>query len=214
MSVKEILINVIAICIIVILPHAELIPFFGYSIPILLFVWMTLKYSKETFSDIGFSFKLFKTNSILIGILVAVASLSFMQLIFFPTLEYFATFEEPDVGIYNFIKENKWHYLFILIMGWLIGGFYEEVVFHGFIFTRLEKMIQGRYSTHISFFLTASLFGVYHFQLGTLGLINALIIGAVYLTLFLFFKRNLWYSIICHGVYNTIVITMIYNGYL
>lgn len=214
MRAKEILINVICICAIVILPHAELIPLFGYSIPILLFVWIVLKYSNETFTDLGFSFKRFERNAILIGSLMAVAALSFMQLIFFPTLEYFLTFEVPDVGLYDFIRENKWQYLFTLIMGWLVGGFYEEIVFHGFIFTRLEKMISGAYSTHISFALTASMFGAYHYQLGTLGLINALIIGVVYLVLFLFFKRNLWYSIICHGVYNSIVMTMIYLGYL
>lgn len=214
MRVKEILINVIAICTIVILPHTGLIPLFGYSIPILLFVWIVLKYSNETFSDISFSFKRFKTNSILIGSLAAVVSLSFMQLVFFPILEYFVTFEEPDIELYDFIRENKWQYFFTLIMGWLIGGFYEEIVFHGFIFTRLEKMIRGEYSTHISFALTACIFGAYHFQLGTPGLINALIIGSVYLILLLLFKRNLWYSIICHGVYNSIVMTMIYYEYL
>lgn len=214
MRAKEILINVIAICTIVILPHANLIPLFGYSIPILFLVWIILKSSKETFSDIGFSFKRFKTNSILIGTLVAVVSLSFMQLVFFPILEYFITFEDADVGLYDFIRENKWQYFFTLIMGWFIGGFYEEIVFHGFIFTRLEKMIKGTYSTHISFALTACIFGAYHFQLGTLGLINAFIIGAVYLILFLVFRRNLWYSIICHGVYNSIVMTMIYHKYL
>jgi len=214
MRLKEILINVIAISVIVILPHADLIPFFGFSIPILFFVWLLLKYSGETFSDLGFSFKRFKTNSILIGSLVAVAALSFMQLVFFPVLEYFVTFEEPDVGLYDFIRENKWQYFFTVVMGWLIGGVYEEIVFHGFIFTRLEKMIQGRYSTQISFVLTACIFGAYHVQLGAAGLINALIIGAVYLALFLYFKRNLWYSIICHGVYNSIVMTLIYHGYL
>ncbi|WP_146104984.1 CPBP family intramembrane glutamic endopeptidase [Nonlabens tegetincola] len=137
-----------------------------------------------------------------------------MQLVFFPILEYFITFEDPDIGLYDFIRENKWQYFFTLIMGWLIGGLYEEIVFHGFIFTRLEKIFQSAYSTHISFALTACIFGAYHFQLGTLGLINALIIGSVYLILFLLFKRNLWYSIICHGVYNSIVMTMIYHEYL
>ena len=99
-------------------------------------------------------------------------------------------------------------------MGWLIGGLYEEIVFHGFIFTRLEKMIKGKYTTSLSFLITASIFGAYHIQLGVDGLINAFVVGTVYLALFLFFKRNLWYSIICHGVYNSIVMTLIYYGYL
>jgi len=214
MSIKEILINVMTICVIFILPHTGLIPNFGYSIPILLFVWLVLKYSNETFSDIGFSFKQFNPKSIFIGAIVAVLTLSFMQLVFFPALEYFVTLEETDVELYDFIRENKWQYFFIIIMAWLIGGFYEEIVFHGFIFTRLEKMLPGKYATSIAFMVTVIIFGAYHFQLGADGLINALFVGAVYLALFLFYKRNLWYSIICHGVYNTIVITMIYHGYL
>ena len=46
------------------------------------------------------------------------------------------------------------------------------------------------------------------------GAFNALMVGAVYQGLFLYFKRNLWASIICHGVYNTIVMTLIYLGHL
>ena len=214
MKAKEIILSVLTIGVIAVFPHLELIPLFGYSIPILLLVWLVLKYSKETFADIGFSFKRFKLEAIPIGILVAVCTLAFMQLIFFPVLEYFVTFEETEVGLYDFIKENQWQLYFTIIMGWLIGGVYEEVVFHGFIFTRLEKMIPGTYSSHISFVITALIFGFYHIQLGAAGLINALVVGAVYLGLFLYFKRNLWYPIICHGVYNTMVMILIYLGYL
>ncbi|MEQ6125350.1 CPBP family intramembrane glutamic endopeptidase [Pseudotenacibaculum sp. MALMAid0570] len=214
MNLKETIINIIAIVLIVVLPHTGIFPNFIYSIPILLFVWFALKSSNQTFYDIGFSFKRFKPKSILIGSIIAILTLSFMQLIFFPILEHFVTFKETDVDLYNFLKENRGQYFFILIMGFLIGGIYEEIVFHGFIFSSLEKIFKGKYATKISFFLTAVLFGIYHIQLGIDGLINALLVGTVYLTLFLYFKRNLWYSIFCHGIYNTIVITMIYHGYL
>ncbi|MFY0629942.1 MAG: CPBP family intramembrane metalloprotease [Flavobacteriaceae bacterium] len=137
-----------------------------------------------------------------------------MQLVFFPILNHFITFKEVDVDLYNFLRENQWQYIFTIIMSWLIGGLYEEIVFHGFMFSSLEKIFKGRYATQISFTLTAVLFGIYHFQLGVDGLINALLVGTVYLALFLHFKRNLWYSILSHGIYNTIVITMIYYGYL
>ena len=214
MKIKEAIISFIGICVIIILPHTELILNFGYSIPILIFVWLILKRTNETFADIGFSIRRFRLKSILIGSLVAVFTLAFMQLIFFPVLESIVTLEEQDVGLYDFLKENLWQFYFLIIMGWLIGGFYEEIVFHGFIFTRLERMISGKHSTYISFTLTALFFGAYHIQLGVSGLINALLVGAVYLVLFLSFKRNLWYSIVCHGVYNTIVMTLIYHGYL
>lgn len=214
MQFRNILISLLAISVVVILPHTGIIPNFGYSLPILLFVWLYLKFSKETFSNIGFSFKRFKIKSILIGSLVAVLVLCGMQLIFFPALEYFIVFEETDIELYDFIRENKWNYLFIIIMGWLVGGLYEEIIFHGFIFSRLEKIIPGKHATALSFIFTSIIFGAYHFQLGTTGVMNAFIVGAAYHMLALYFKRNLWYAIICHGVYDTIVITLIYLNYL
>ncbi len=211
---KQVLLNILGFLLIVVFPHTGLIPNFGYSIPILLIVWLILKYSGEKFSDIGFRFKSFNMKALIVGSLSAVAILSFMQLLVFPFLEQFITFEETEMGLYDFIRASKAQLLIIVIMGWLIGGFYEELVFHGFIFTRLEKMIPGKHATSISFVLSFLIFGVYHLQLGSAGALNALIVGIVYLGLFIYFKRNLWASIICHGVYNSMVMTLIYLGYL
>lgn len=214
MNLYKRILSIIAIGIIIFLPHAELIPFFGYSIPILLFIWFVLKNSKETFFDIGFSLKRFKPKSILIGGLIAGLTLAFMQLIFHPVLDFFVSLEYKDVGLNDAIQDGKLQFFIMVIIGWLIGGFYEEIVFHGFIFTRLEKMFKGKHSTNLSFVITSVIFGVYHIQLGASGLINALVVGAVYLALFLYFNRNLWYSIFCHGFYNTMVMTLIYFDYL
>ncbi len=196
------------------MPHAELILFFGYSIPILIFTWFVLRNSNESFKEIGFSRKLFKPNAILYGGLIALVTLAFMQLIFHPVLESFVSLDYNDVGLNDTIQGGVFQFILMMIMGWLIGGFYEEIVFHGFIFTRLEKMFKGKYSTQISFVITAVFFGAYHIQLGALGMINALVVGAVYLSVFLFFKRSLWHSIMCHGIYNTMVMTLMYFDYL
>ncbi len=214
MTLSKYILNSVIICAIVVLPHLGLIPNFGYCIPILLLVWYTLRSHGETFSDIGFDLKSFRPKYVLIGGLVAIIALGFMQLIFFPLLELMVSFEDGDAGLYDFLKENRWQYMFLVIMGWIVGGVYEEIVFHGFMFTRMEKMIQGKFSTILSFVITSVLFGVYHYQLGSAGLINAFILGMVYLSLFLFFKRNLWSAIFCHGIYNTVVMTLIYFNYL
>ena len=214
MNSKKKILDLFTILVIAVFPHLELMPFFSYSIPIILLVLLALKYRKETLVDIGFSLRRFELKAIPIGIGVALLTLAFMQLIFFPVLENFVTFKEEDVALYDAIRESKAQYLLLVVMGWVIGGLYEEIVFHGFIFTRLEKIFGGKYATKLSFLVTALIFGGYHFQLGAAGLINATLVGAVYLALFLYFKRNLWYSIICHGVYNTAVMTLIYLGYL
>jgi membrane protease YdiL (CAAX protease family) len=98
-------------------------------------------------------------------------------------------------------------------MGWLIGGIYEEIVFHGFIFTRLEKLFKPKNVLIICFLLTNILFAFYHWQLGISGMINAFIAGMVYHALMLRYKRNIWYAVFCHGIFDTIGLTFIYLGY-
>ena len=104
-------------------------------------------------------------------------------------------------------------FLFVTAMGWVIGGLYEEIAFHGFIFTRIEKMAGRRHGTTIAVTMTALIFGIYHFQLGTSGVINALVAGLGYHLLGLYFRRNLWYSLFAHGTFDTIAISLIYLGY-
>lgn len=215
MKAKEFLLSILSICIVTILPHFDLIPVpFGYCIPVILLIWLYLKYNGERFSDIGFRLKSLSFKSFLVGSLAAIGILLFLQFVFFPALEYFIKLQHTDVELYRKLKDNTGFYIFIMAMGWVVGGLYEEIVFHGFIFTRLEKIIPGKYSTTVSFICTAIIFGLYHLQLGTEGVINALLAGAGYHALILFHKRNLWYGIFCHAVFDTIAITLLYLGYL
>lgn len=215
MKLKNILLSIIAIIFVAILPHSGFIPLpFIYAIPIILFVWLYLKYKGENFTNIGFRIKSFSLKPVLVGMLVGVVFFSFSQLILFPSLEYLIKFDDVDVQLYTQLNGNTVFYIFILIMGWVVGGLYEEIVFHGFIFTRFEKIFKGKHSVLLSFVLTTLVFGLYHLQLGITDAINALIIGAGYHVLSLFYRRNLWYGICCHATYNSCAITILYLGYL
>lgn len=215
MMLKNILISLIAIGIVVILPHSGLIPLpFAYSIPVLLFIYLYLKYYEETLSDLGFSLKFFNVKALLIGSLIAILIVCCSQLILFPLLDRFVEFKDVDVDMYHRLRGNTGFYIFIVIMSWIIGGVYEEIVFHGFVFTRLEKIIPGKHATQLGFLMTAIIFGLYHVQLGGADAINALLVGAAYHALILYYNRNLWYGIFCHAAYDTIVVTLLYLGYL
>lgn len=214
MNAREKVLNALAIATVVVLPHLGLTPNFSYSIPILLFVWLFLKRTKEGFRDVGFRFKPCSRRAALVGSLAAVAILGIMQLLVFPALEAIVELESEELGLYEFIRASKVQLAITIAMGWLVGGLYEEIVLHGFVFTRLEKMFSGEHATALSFSVSCILFGAYHLQMGTAGAFNALVVGTVYMGLFLHFKRNLWASIICHGVYNTLVMTLIYLGHL
>lgn len=177
-------------------------------------VWLYLKYDSTSFPEIGFSLSKFKGQAILYGIIAAILILSFLQLVFFPIIESFISFPETEVEMYDKLVGNTSFYIIMLAMGWLIGGLYEEIIFHGFIFFQLKKLIPGKYNTQISFTITSVMFGLYHLQLGPADALNAFLVGMGYHLLALWFRGNLWYSIICHGSYNSIVITLLYLGYI
>jgi len=211
---KEIFLSVLAIALVVFIPHAGIIPIpFAYCIPVLLIVWFILRQQKENFASIGFSFRRFEPKAILIGTITAVILIFFLNNLFFPILKKIIDLPPADLGSFAQLKGNTGFYIFLLAMGWIVGGFYEEIVFHGFIFTRIEKMVPGKAALPVAFVISNLVFGLYHLQLGLEGVINALIAGSVYHGLMLYYKRNMWYAIFCHAIFDTIALTFLYTGY-
>ena len=213
-SFAKIFFIILAIAFVFLFPHFGFIPIpFLYIVPVLLVVWLFLKRTKEDFADIGFSFKRFEVRSIWIGAIAAVFLFGFLNYVLFPVLSKIIVLKPANLDDFKNIRHNLPSYIFILIAGFIVGGFYEELCFHGFIFSRIEKFIAGKYSLFISFIVTNIIFALYHFQLGTSGMINAFIAGCAYHALMIRFNRNLWYSIFFHTFFDTIALTYIYLGY-
>jgi len=205
--------SILGILCIIFIPHTGIFPFFSYSILLTFMIWWMLKLNGEKFSYIGFSFKRFSFHAMVTGVLCAIVFFVFMQYIFFPLLHKIIYLPPPNLDDFKFIRNNAGNYIFILLMGWIIGGFYEELAFHGFIFTSLEKILGGKQAMILGFFITNTLFALYHLQLGTQGVINAFVAGCAYHALMLNSKRNMWYAFFFHGFFDTIALTYIYLGY-
>ena len=210
----EILFIFLAIAFVFLFPHFSFIPIpFLYIIPVLLVVWVFLKRTKENFASLGFSFKRFEVKAIWIGAIAAIFLFAFLNYIVFPLLSKIVVLRPANLKDFANIRHNLPMYIFILIAGFIVGGFYEELIFHGFIFTSIQKIISGKYALMISFIITNVIFGLYHFQLGTSGMLNAFVAGCAYLALMIKFNRNLWYSIFFHTFFDVIGLTYIYLGY-
>jgi len=216
-SLKQIALTIFAVAFVFIIPQSGIVnklvqlPF-AYCIPVLLFIWLFLKLYKENFASLGFSFKRFEIRAVVIGTLTAILLFTFLNYVFFPLLNHIVALPHPNLKDFDNIRHNTANYIFVLLMGWIVGGIYEEIVFHGFIFTRLEKLFGGKNAVVISFWITNIIFGLYHIQLGAEGIINAFLAGLVYHALMLRYKRNIWYAVICHAVFDTIALTFIYLG--
>ena len=195
-------------------PHYAGLPIFIYPIITLITVWLFLKYTtKESFGDLFFSFNRFELSAVWTGIIAAALLSAFFSFIWDPFISRVLPAAKMDLSDFSGIRYNPVNYIIILVMALVVGGFYEEVVFHGFIFTRLEKIFKGKYSTPASFILSNIIFGLYHFQLGLKGILLAAIAGFAYHAFILKFNRNLWYGLFFHAFFDFIGLTLIYLGY-
>ncbi len=212
-STTQKIISVLVIAFAFLFPHYAGFPFFSYTIIVLVVTWLFLKYiSKESFKDIFFSFKQFQSKAIWQGAVAAIILFVLLQYAIMPLLQKNFPNQTINLHDYDFIKGNLVNYIWVMIAALIVGGFYEELVFHGFIFTRLEKIF-NRHQTLIAFILTAIIFAAYHFQQGILGMINAGIAGCAYHAFILKNNRNLWFGIFFHAFYDFIGLSFIYAGH-
>ena len=211
----KIFLSILTIALCFFIPHYANLSIFLYPIVVLIVVWLYLKYiSKENFSDIFFSFKRFQVKAIWIGIIAAILLSLFFRYAWDPFINNIIPSGKIDLSDFASIRNNPVNYAIMLLLALLVGGFYEEIIFHGFIFTRLEKIFKGKWATIIAFILTTIIFGLYHFQQGLKGILLTAVAGAVYHVLILKFNRNLWYGIFVHAFFDFIGLTLIYLGKL
>ncbi len=194
-------------------PHYAQLTIFIYPIVVLLIIGLFLKYiSKENYTNLFFSFKRFGFKAVWIGIIAAILLSCFFQFAWEPLINKILPGEKIDLSDFSGIRGNMVNYLIVLLLALLVGGFYEELVFHGFIFTRLEKIFPGKRATIAAFIITNIIFGAYHFQQGIKGILVATIAGDAYHVLILKFNRNLWYGLFFHAFFDFIGLTLIYPG--
>jgi membrane protease YdiL (CAAX protease family) len=203
----------IALCFFI--PHYANLGIFIYPVVVLLAVWLYLKYtSRENFRDLFFSFKRFESRSLWIGMIAAILLSLFFSYAWDPLINKIIP-GKIDLSDFSNIRDSPANYVIILVLALVVGGFYEEIIFHGFIFTRLEKIFKGKkWATAAAFIITNIIFGCYHFQMGIKEILLATIAGAAYHALILRFNRNLWYGLFFHAFFDFIGLTLIYLGYL
>jgi membrane protease YdiL (CAAX protease family) len=170
-----------------------------------------LRSQKKTFQEIGLKRNGLTVHTLVVGAVSALIWISFNKWIYHPFIIHFFVVE--PYREYDFIREKLSNLIITIIAAWIIGGFYEEIVFRGF----LQVTIRGWFgpskkSIWPAALLTSILFGLYHWQQGIFGVIPAALGGLFWTFLVWRYKGNLWYPIISHAVFDTIALVMIYFG--
>lgn len=113
------------------------------------------------------------------------------------------------------IAGNLRLYLLMLAISWISGAFAEEMFFRGFLITRLQTVLEStKFASVLAVLLPALLFGYVHvYYQGLHGFVNAGIVGLIFGTLFLLYKRNLWPLVLAHGFINSLGFTAEFMGW-
>ena len=199
------------IAFLVLFPHFVPLPFYSYAIVCLAFIIFYLRRQKKTLRDLGLKRNGLTVHTFIVGILSALLWVGFNKWVYHPFITHFFVVEPYTE--YDFIRKKLSNLIITIVAAWIIGGFYEEIVFRGFIQITIQEWFKRfRYSFWLAGLSTSILFGLYHWQQGIFGIVPSALGGLLWTFLLWRYKGNLWYPIISHAVYDTIALTMIYFG--
>ncbi len=121
------------------------------------------------------------------------------------------TGEEADFSAFDGLVGNVPNTLIMIAIGWIIGGFLEEMFFRGFLLQETGLLLGGRnVGFAIGLVLSSALFGMSHFYQGPTGMIMTGLMGFFLGLIYLAKGRNIWLAVLVHGIVDTIGFTLIY----
>ena len=119
----------------------------------------------------------------------------------------------PSFAALGTIKGDVGAYFYWLLLAWVSAALGEELLFRGFIWSRLERLVGGGKAAVLpALILQALLFSLGHLYQGLAG---ALVTGGLGLVLgwvYLAGRRNLVACMLLHGLIDTVSITAMFLG--
>lgn len=178
----------------------------------LLPITLLLRRRGESWAHLGFHKPRRWSVAIVQGAVIAVLVLSVMLGI---ELMLEGLFKTPDDSFLDEVRGNLWLYLyFVAVVSWLAQGLGEELLFRGFIMTRLAQMFRlNRAAWGAAVLVQGVLFGLMHGYQGIAGMISAAGAGVVFGISYLMTGRNLLPCVIAHALCGTVLSSVLYFGH-
>jgi len=118
-----------------------------------------------------------------------------------------------DQSSFDAIAGNLPLLILYLAAAWTIITFGEEMIFRAFLTNGLAALFPGRKAQWTLALIGSSIiFGLAHFSWGLAGVLETTVLGLVFGSAYLLSGRNLWVTIIAHGLANTLGFILIFSG--
>ena len=113
---------------------------------------------------------------------------------------------------YNYLSGNLPMLIISLACVYAGSSFGEEVVYRGFLMTRIQDLLGGQTKLALmgALILSSIIFGFAHFEWGPTGIVQTTCMGLALGTSFLWTKRRLWPLIVAHAVMDTMLLVPLY----
>jgi uncharacterized protein len=150
---------------------------------------------------------------LLIALAAAAVRILLGQFLIEPVTGFF--WPKPSApALANEITGNAKIALFALLLVWTFAAFGEEIAYRGYLLTRAADI--GKRSTTaywIGIVLVSILFGYGHYYKGASGVIDSAVAGLILGTAYMLAGRNLWASILAHGMIDTFGVIEAFFGW-
>ncbi|MFY0603497.1 MAG: CPBP family intramembrane metalloprotease [Flavobacteriaceae bacterium] len=170
-----------------------------------------IEYGNELFASLGFQKKkLTPINLLVYAPFTAFIMLLAYRFLLLPLVTYY-TQVPINIDDFDFLKGNLPQLIILLPFVWVSAAFGEEIIFRGYFMTRFTKIFGSqKIPTFINIIIFAIFFGLIHSYQGITGQILSGITGGIIATIFYFRKNDLWFSIVVHGMIDTLAFIGIY----
>ena len=187
------------------------------NVAMLVTIWIGLRIRGQTWEHLGLSFRFggrrALVRSVLQSIVVLIAALAAFVAGSVLTMSFTAAPESADMSGYEYLHGNLPMLLLALAAVYLVSSFGEEVVYRGFLMTRLSEMGKGtRMAWGTALVISAIVFGFAHFDWGVVGIVQTTFMGLALAASYLLVKRNLWVLILAHAYIDTLLLVQLYLG--
>jgi membrane protease YdiL (CAAX protease family) len=170
------------------------------------------KSRKEKFNSIGFKKPANWGKLLLTTFLIGLAIEMSFQILINPIIESL-TKSSIDLSVFAGIKGNLPTYLIYVLIGFVIGGLLEEMLFRGFLLTRVASFFKSEKTGYtLGIIILSILFGLAHMYQGWSGVLNTGLTSVLLGLVFIKFDKNLWYAIFTHGFIDFVGFTVLYLG--
>ncbi len=178
-------------------------------------VWLGLRLRAQPWSHLGLTFsrcgRRTAMRAVLKSLVVFIAALAAFVIGTIVMQSLAGDREGADLSAYDHLQGNLPLLLLTLASVYLTASFGEEVLYRGFLMTRLAELFGGGKAAWLMALGMSSLvFGLIHYQWGPIGMVQTAFMGLALGISYLAVQRNLWVTILAHGYLDTLLILPLY----